>query len=86
MSGTGAKEVKAPIRKGGGEKKMNVEFIGFVVGAVFAAIFFLGIITIVILMLFGVKIGRHTNRRFKDSAKNADARLEDTTASLMINL
>ena len=80
MSGTGAKKVNAPIRGGGG-KEMEVEFIGFVVGVVFAAILFLYVITMVILILFGVV---KTERRFNDNdmAKNADEGLSDATASL----
>ena len=60
---------------------MEAEFIGFVVGVVFAAILFLYVITMVILILFGVV---KTERRFNDNdmAKNADASLENTTASL----
>ena len=63
---------------------MEVEFIGFVVGVVFAAILFLFVITMVILILFGVV---KTERRFDDNdmAKNIDASLEYTSASLFID-
>ncbi len=64
---------------------MEIEFIGFVVGAIFAAILFLFVITMVILMLFGVKLGRSKDiiPRNESCSKNADEMLSDATASLM---
>ena len=66
---------------------MEAEFIGFVVGVVFAAILFLFVITMVILILFGFKLGRRKDIIPDNSScsKNADERLSDATASLMIN-
>ena len=63
---------------------MEIEFIGFVVGAIFAAILFLFVITMVILMLFGVKLGRSKTFKHRESLENADAGLSKVSASLMI--